>query len=101
MPPGELDILILRPSLPAHQPHVINFAPSSTFGCSLMAPSFTNRSDYGDITIDEEVLSRLPDNGDANAELQTKDIKSMQSISGIGSLKLRMMLLAVRDITEA
>ncbi|KAG6152723.1 hypothetical protein E4U37_003593 [Claviceps purpurea] len=36
-----------------------------------------NQSGYGDITIDEEVLSRLPDNGDVNAEIQTEDVNAV------------------------
>ncbi|KAG5938429.1 hypothetical protein E4U59_003792 [Claviceps monticola] len=42
-----------------------------------MAPSSMNRSGYGDITIDEEVLSRLPDNGEVNTELQTEDVNAV------------------------
>ncbi|KAG6217908.1 hypothetical protein E4U50_002583 [Claviceps purpurea] len=33
-----------------------------------------NHDGYSDVTIDEDVLSQLPDDGDVNAELQTKDV---------------------------
>ncbi|KAG5960782.1 hypothetical protein E4U58_004519 [Claviceps cyperi] len=34
-----------------------------------------NLSVHGDITIDEDVSSQLPDDGDVNAELQTEDVE--------------------------
>ncbi|KAG6070691.1 hypothetical protein E4U16_004371, partial [Claviceps sp. LM84 group G4] len=34
-----------------------------------------NHSGHRDITIDEDILSHLPDDGDMNAELQTEEVE--------------------------
>ncbi|KAG6200125.1 hypothetical protein E4U50_007211 [Claviceps purpurea] len=77
MPPGQLDILILRPRNQTDQPNMINQFRTQL---RVRRPVVTawlrhlqaNHTGYIDVTIDEDILSQLPDDGDVNADLQTE-----------------------------
>ncbi|KAG6165825.1 hypothetical protein E4U27_008320, partial [Claviceps purpurea] len=79
VPPGQLDILILRPRNQTDQPNMINqFRTQLRVRRSVVTAWLRhlkeNHRGYSDVTIDEDALSQLPDDGDVNAELQTHEV---------------------------
>ncbi|KAG5936321.1 hypothetical protein E4U59_005076 [Claviceps monticola] len=79
LPPGQLDILILRPRKQTDQSDTINqFRTQLRVRHPIVAawPRHLQASHdgYSDVTIDEDFLSQLPDDGDVNADLQTEDV---------------------------
>ncbi|KAG5953375.1 hypothetical protein E4U58_000447 [Claviceps cyperi] len=79
VPPGLLDILILRPRNQTDQPNMINqFRAQLRVRRPVVAAWLrhlkANHDGYSDVTIDEDALSQLPDDGDVNAELQTETV---------------------------
>ncbi|KAG6315654.1 hypothetical protein E4U44_001228 [Claviceps purpurea] len=80
VPPGQLlDILILRSRNQTDQPNMINQSRTQLRVRRPVVAAWlrhlkANHDGYSDVTIDEDVFSQLPDDGDVNAELQTKDV---------------------------
>ncbi|KAG5931464.1 hypothetical protein E4U59_000281, partial [Claviceps monticola] len=77
VPPGQIDILILRPRNQTDQPNMIKqFRAQLRVRRPIVAAWLrhlkANHDGYSDVTIDEHALSQLPDDGDVNAELQTE-----------------------------
>ncbi|KAG5951246.1 hypothetical protein E4U58_001256 [Claviceps cyperi] len=86
VPPGQLDIFILRPRNQTDQPNMINqFRAQLRVRRPVVAAWLrhlkANHDGYSDVTSDEDALSQLPDDGNVNAELRRKP--SIQRTSGI------------------
>ncbi|KAG6299816.1 hypothetical protein E4U45_004310 [Claviceps purpurea] len=77
VPPGQLNILILRPRKQTDQPNTINrFRIQLHVRRPVVAAWLrhlqANHDGYSEVTIDEDFLSQLPDDGDVNADLRRR-----------------------------